>query len=256
MPRGVSEAIECAVMKARWRWSRLMTLTLLLGCGEPAENPASVATSAPAREVAEAQEDPAVDSEDRVLIAFLGDSLSAGMGVEEDEAFPMILQERLRELGWSVEVLNAGVSGDTTAGGVSRLNWILSQDPQIVVVELGANDGLRGMSVDKTEANLRQMIVRAEEAGARVLLAGMMVPPNYGAEYAERFNAVFPSLAAELDVELVPFLLSSVAAVPELNLADGIHPNPAGHLRVAETVLPHLDAMLEDLAVSDSPPAP
>jgi acyl-CoA thioesterase-1 len=191
-----------------------------------------------------------------VLIAFLGDSLSAGMGVEEDEAFPMILQERLRELGWSVEVLNAGVSGDTTAGGVSRLNWILSQDPQIVVVELGANDGLRGMSVDKTEANLRQMIVRAEEAGARVLLAGMMVPPNYGAEYAERFNAVFPSLAAELDVELVPFLLSSVAAVPELNLADGIHPNPAGHLRVAETVLPHLDAMLEDLAVSDSPPAP
>jgi acyl-CoA thioesterase-1 len=243
-------------MKARWQWSRLMILTLLLGCGEPVEKPASVATSVQPRTVSDAQESLTLDSEDRILIAFLGNSLSAGMGVEEDEAFPMIIQERLRELGWSVEVLNAGVSGDTTAGGVSRLKWILRQDPQIVVVELGANDGLRGMSVEKTEANLRQMIVGAEEAGAQVLLAGMMVPPNYGAEYAERFNAVFPRLAAELDVELVPFLLSGVAALPELNLADGIHPNPAGHLRVAETVLPHLDSMLRDLEVSDSPPDP
>jgi acyl-CoA thioesterase-1 len=233
-----------------------MILALLLGCGEPVEKPALVATSDQPREVSEAREDATLDAEDRVLIAFLGDSLSAGMGVEEDEAFPMLIQGRLRELGWSVDVLNAGVSGDTTAGGVSRLKWILRQDPQIVVVELGANDGLRGMSVEMTEANLRQMIVGAEEAGARVLLAGMMVPPNYGAEYAKRFNAVFPSLAAELDVELVPFLLRGVAAQPELNLADGIHPNPAGHLRVADTLVPYLDSMLRQLEVSDSPPDP
>lgn len=233
-----------------------MILTLLLACTEPVEEPASVEGSGQPKSSPEAQESASLDSEDRVLIAFLGNSLSAGMGVEGDEAFPMILQERLRELGWSVEVLNAGVSGDTTAGGVSRLKWILRQDPQIVVVELGANDGLRGMSVEKTEANLRQMIIGAEEAGAQVLLAGMMVPPNYGAEYAERFNAVFPSLAAELDVNLVPFLLSGVAAVPELNLADGIHPNPAGHLRVAETVLPYLESMLRDLEVSDPLPDP
>ena len=233
-----------------------MILALLLGCSESVDTVSSEAGSGPARQASEAGGSPAVDAENPILIAFLGDSLSAGMGVEEEEAFPRIVRDRLRDLGWSVEVLNAGVSGDTTAGGVSRLKWILRQNPQIVVVELGANDGLRGMSVEMTEANLRQMINGAKEHGARVLLAGMKVPPNYGAEYAEQFNALFPKLAAELEVPLVPFLLSGVAAEPELNQADGIHPNSVGHLRVAETLVPFVEAILEEMVVNGSPPGP
>ena len=156
--------------------------------------------------------------------------------------------------GWEVEVLNAGVSGDTTAGGVSRLTWLLRQEPRILVVELGANDGLRGMSVEMTEANLRAMISTAQEEGVSVLLAGMMVPPNYGPDYAHRFQRIFPKLAEELGVPLIPFLLEGVAAEPELNLSDGIHPNAAGHRRVADTVVPYLEAMLSELELSGSPP--
>ena len=231
-----------------------MILALIAGCKEPVDElPPEASPGRPGRDPG-MQESPGIDAEAEFLVAFLGDSLSAGLGVEEEQSFPRIVEARLLDLGWSVEVLNAGISGDTTAGGVSRLKWILRQDPQIVVVELGANDGLRGLSIERTEANLRQIISAAEEAGARVLLAGMMVPPNYGADYSERFNAVYPSLADELGVPLVPFLLEGVAAEPDLNQADGIHPNSAGHLRVAENVVPYLEVILEELAVRPSPP--
>lgn len=200
------------------------------------------------------KESPVADADESIRIVFLGDSLSAGMGVNEDEAFPAVVEGHLRDRGWNVQVLNAGISGDTTAGGVSRLEWILRQDPQIVVVELGANDGLRGMSVQMTQSNLKTMISKTQEAGIRVLLAGMMVPPNYGADYSERFNDVFPELAEDLEVPLVPFLLEGVAAEPDLNLNDGIHPNPAGHQRVAQTVLPYLETILKDLEASDPSP--
>jgi len=229
-------------------------MTLLLACNGPAGDPPGANGTSRSEKRSVVSESPVDDAEESIRIVFLGDSLSAGMGVNENEAFPAVVEGHLRDRGWDVQVFNAGISGDTTAGGVSRLDWILSQNPQIVVVELGANDGLRGMSVQMTEANLRAMISKTQQAGIRVLLAGMMVPPNYGADYSERFNDVFPGLAEELEVPLVPFLLEGVAAEPDLNLIDGIHPNPEGHQRVAETVLPYLETILKDLKASDSSP--
>lgn len=249
-----SEALQCRIMKMRWHGSKLLVITLLMACDQPVGSPSEVASSSRSEEIAEVTAGETDELGERISITFLGDSLSAGLGVDEDEAFPMIVERRLQDLGWNVEVTNAGVSGDTTAGGVSRLSWMLEQEPQIIVVELGANDGLRGMSVRMTQDNLRRMISTAKAAGVRVLLAGMMVPPNYGAEYAELFNGVFPSLADELGVPLVPFLLEGVAAEPELNQADGIHPNSAGHRRVAETLVPYLETILRDLELSDSSP--
>jgi acyl-CoA thioesterase-1 len=178
------------------------------------------------------------------LVVFLGDSLTAGLGLAEEEAFPAVLQRSLNEQGVSFQALNGGVSGDTTADGVSRVDWLLQQSPAVVVVELGANDALRGLSTEMTERNLRQILLRIEEAGARPLLIGMKAPPNYGSAYVDRFEAIFPRLAAELGVPLVPFLLEGVAALPDLNLPDGIHPNAAGHQRVAANVRPYLEAML------------
>lgn len=241
-------------MKVRWQGSKLLVVALLMACNQPVAGPSEVAKASRSEKGAEATASGPDDLGERIPITFLGDSLSAGLGVDEDEAFPVIVERRLRELGWKVEVTNAGVSGDTTAGGVSRLGWILRQEPQIVVLELGANDGLRGMSVEMTEANLRRMISVMKEAGVSVLLVGMMVPPNYGAEYAQRFNDVFPSLADEAGVPLVPFLLEGVAAEPELNQVDGIHPNAAGHRKVAENVVPYLETILKDLEPSDSSP--
>jgi acyl-CoA thioesterase-1 len=241
-------------MRARWQGAKLLLVVLLVACGPPVGDPSGAPNRGRSGETIEVSETRSDDLGDRILIAFLGDSLSAGLGVDEDEAFPKVVEGRLRELGWNVEVINAGVSGDTTAGGTNRVVWLLRQRPHVVVVELGANDGLRGMSIEMTESNLRRMVSTATEAGSRVLLVGMKVPPNYGSDYAQRFEAIFPSLAGELGVSLVPFLLEGVAAEPELNQADGIHPNAAGHRRVAETVEPYLEAILKGLEVSGSPP--
>ena len=144
-----------------------------------------------------------------------------------------------------IEAINAGVSGDTSAGGLERLDWLLGQAPEIVLVELGANDGLRGLPVEMTEANLLEAVRRSMDAGARVIVAGMMMPPNYGADYTRQFAAVFPRVASQTGSLLVPFLLEGVAADPDLNQADGIHPNAAGHARIAETVLPFVVDALE-----------
>jgi acyl-CoA thioesterase-1 len=186
---------------------------------------------------------------ERELVVFLGDSLTAGYGLAEDEAYPAILGRLLREEGHPIEVLNAGWSGDTTAGGLRRLDWVLSQEPSILVAELGANDGLRGLPLEHTEENLRQILRRAREAGAAPLLVGMQVPPNYGPDYAPAFTEIYPRLADELDVPLVELLLDGVGGRPELNLADGIHPTAEGHRILAHNVLPRLRAMLA------SPPA-
>lgn len=181
------------------------------------------------------------------LVVFLGDSLTAGYGLSEEEAFPTLLQEQLLAQGRAVQVVNAGVSGDTTAGGLSRLDWLLAQNPDIVVVGLGANDGLQGLSLEETKENLRLIVRRCRESRSAVLLLGMKIPPSYGADYALGFETIFPALADELQVELVPFLLEGVAADPALNLADGIHPNAMGHRRLAENVLPRLEAILQEL---------
>jgi acyl-CoA thioesterase-1 len=194
-------------------------------------------------------------AEERPLVVFLGDSLTAGFGLGEEQAYPALAGAALAAEGRPVRVVNAGVSGDTSAGGLARLDWVLRLAPDAVVVELGPNDGLRGLALDATEANLREIVERSRAAGARVLLAGMLIPPNYGPDYAGRFAAIYPRLAAELDVPLVPFLLEGVGGEPDLNLADGIHPNAAGHRRLAENVLPHLRPLVAAAGSGAGPPA-
>lgn len=189
-------------------------------------------------------------------MVFLGDSLTAGYGLEEAEGFPARVGAELGRRGVAVRVVNAGVSGDTTAGGLARLDWLLAQRPRILVVGLGANDGLRGLSLGHTEANLREIVRRARAAGVAVLLLGMRIPPNYGADYSGEFAALYPRLARELAVPLVPFLLDGVAARPELNLPDGIHPTAEGQARVAENVVPLLEPLVRHLPAQPALPAP
>ena len=179
----------------------------------------------------------------RVVVA-LGDSLTSGFGVAPDEAWPALIEARLKREGYPYRVVNAGVSGDTTAGGLRRVDWVLRNRPEVAVVALGANDGLRGLGTDAMEANLLAIVERLQTGGARVLLAGMEVPPNYGAVYARAFRGVFPDVARRTGAALMPFLLDGVAADPRLNQADGVHPNAAGHRAIAERLWPHLVALL------------
>ena len=179
----------------------------------------------------------------RVVVA-LGDSLTAGLGVAPDEAWPALIEARLRREGYPYRVVNAGVSGDTTAGGLRRVDWVLKNRPEVAVVALGANDGLRGLGTETMESNLVAIVERLRGAGARVLVAGMQVPPNYGAAYTRAFSGVFPDVARRTGSALMPFLLDGVAADPRLNLPDGIHPNAAGHRAIAEHLWPHLVALL------------
>ena len=218
-------------------------MALLLGCGEGIENQ----TREPARQNHPAgaeQFDPAGSAP---LVVYLGDSLAAGLGLGEEEAFPALVEGMLRQEGLVIRTVNAGVSGDTSAGGLSRLDWLLDQSPRVVVVELGANDGLRGLEPEMTEDNLRRIVQQSRAAGARVLLVGMKVPPNYGGDYAGRFEEVYPRLASELGVALMPFLLEDVAGDPTLNLGDGIHPNAAGQQRIAANIVPYLREILTGL---------
>jgi acyl-CoA thioesterase-1 len=179
------------------------------------------------------------------VIVILGDSLTAGLGVAPDEAYPALLEARLRREGFAYRVVNAGVSGDTTAGGLRRLDWVLRSQPDVVLVALGANDGLRAQPVTALRDNLTTIVTRLRGAGTRVVLAGMRLPPNYGAAYAGAFAGAFPSVARATSVPLLPFLLEGVAGDPALNQADGIHPNAAGHRAVAETVWRALRPLLE-----------
>jgi acyl-CoA thioesterase-1 len=179
------------------------------------------------------------------VIVILGDSLTAGLGVAPDEAYPALLEARLRREGFAYRVVNAGVSGDTTAGGLRRLDWVLRSQPDVVLVALGANDGLRAQPVTALRDNLTAIVTRLRGAGTRVVLAGMRLPPNYGAAYAGAFAGAFPSVARATSVPLLPFLLEGVAGDPVLNQADGIHPNAAGHRAVAETVWRALRPLLE-----------
>lgn len=179
------------------------------------------------------------------VIVALGDSITSGLGVAADEAYPALLEVRLRRDGYAYRVVNAGVSGDTTAGGLRRVDWVLRAQPEIVIVALGANDGLRGQPPQTTRANLEAIVMRLQTAGTRVLLAGMRMPPNYGAEFTREFEAVFPAVARRANVALLPFLLDGVAADPTLNQADGLHPNAAGHRVIADRLWPHLRPLLK-----------
>ena len=178
------------------------------------------------------------------VVVALGDSLTAGLGVGADEAYPALLQARMRREGFAYRVVNAGVSGDTSAGGLRRIDWALRLSPAVVIVALGANDGLRGQPPQALRDNLTRIIERARAAGARVLLAGMRVPPNYGDDYARAFAAVYPAVAKATGVPLAPFLLDGVAGDPRLNQADGIHPTAEGQRRIADLLWPYLEPLL------------
>ena len=182
------------------------------------------------------------------LVVFLGDSLTAGLGVSLDEAYPAHVSRLLAERGLPVRVVNGGVSGDTSAGGLERLDWYLSHRPAVVFVALGANDGLRGLPLASTAASLRAIVERSRAAGAEVVLAGMKLPPNYGPEYTRDFEAIYRDLERDLGVEVVPFLLEGVAAEPALNQPDGIHPNARGHEIIGRTVADALEPVVDRLS--------
>lgn len=180
------------------------------------------------------------------VILFYGDSLTAGYGISTEEAFPALVEKKIRQKGKNWKVINAGLSGETSAGGLSRIDWILRQPVDILVLELGANDGLRGLPLDQTKKNLQAIIdkVKAKNPAVKIVIAGMMVPPNMGNEYSSGFKKIFPELAKRNNALLIPFLLEGVGGVEKLNQPDRIHPNAEGHRIVAENVYQVIEELL------------
>ncbi|HEX8139617.1 MAG TPA: arylesterase [Pyrinomonadaceae bacterium] len=215
----------------------LMMLTLASCAGQGQRNAPSATAQSPTPAASPAQSLPKI-------VAF-GDSLTAGLGLKESESYPSLLQKRLDDEGYKYEVVNAGVSGDTSAGGVRRLDWALEGDVRFLILELGANDLLRGQPVGEMKKNLSEMIERAQQRGVKVLLAGMYAPTNTGADYQREVQAAFQTLAREHNVTLIPFFLDRVAGIETLNQSDGIHPNAEGTKIVAATVYESLRPLLE-----------
>ena len=210
----------------------VLVIGLLTGCGNNTEKP-NDATKQKREQLPSSP-----NKEKAKTIVFYGNSLTAGYGVDPSEAFPALVQEKIDSLQLPYKVVNAGLSGETTAGGKGRIDWILRQPVNIFVLELGGNDGLRGIPIAETARNLQAIIDRVKEKypDARIILAGMQVPPNMGRNYATAFKIVFQQLAAKNNLDLIPFLLENVGGISHLNQADGIHPNPEGHKIVAENV--------------------
>lgn len=184
--------------------------------------------------------------QEKRTIVFLGDSLSAGSGVKPQQAFPALVQEKIRERGLPFEVVNAGLGGDTTAGGVRRIDWLLQRKMDVLVLELGGNDGLRGLPVRSIKANLQTMIdkAKAKNPEVKIVIAGMQMPPNVGPQYREEFRQVFFDVAKENNAVMIPFLLEGVGGLREFNQPDLIHPNPEGHKIVADVVWKTLESLL------------
>jgi acyl-CoA thioesterase I len=185
-------------------------------------------------------------------ILFLGDSITAGYGLDLDQAYPGIIAKKIAAKGWNFKVVNAGQSGDTTAGGLARLDWVLQNRVDVLVLELGANDGLRGLSVEAMKKNLQAIIDRTKQRNpqARIIIAGMKVPPNMGGDYGRKFEAVFADLAKKNNAPLIPFILEGVGGTSELNLPDGIHPTAKGHEIVAANVWKVLEPLLRSIVAS------
>jgi acyl-CoA thioesterase I len=220
----------------------LLSMSLLCGaCGSREDAPAPAAEPAAA---ASAAASTAPDA-GKPRIVFLGDSLTAGLGLSAEQAYPSLLQQRLDGEGLSYEVINAGVSGDTSAGGLSRLDWALGGEVRVLVVALGANDGLRGLPTEQLKRNLSDIVRRAQARHITVVLAGMEAPPNYGRDYAQAFHQIYPSVAKEYRVALVPFLLQGVGGVARLNQRDGIHPTAEGARILADNVWTVLAPIVE-----------
>lgn len=228
-------------------------ISVALGaCGSPG-SPRDKPHGRPSRlaAVESARADKARDKGPRIVV--LGDSLTAGLGLQVEEAYPALLQQRLEASGYALDVVNAGVSGDTTAGGLRRLTGVIDGDVRLLIVALGGNDGLRGLPVGQMKQNVSEIIKRATDRDIRVLLVGMEAPPNFGAAYTAEFRQAFLDLEAEHDLVLVPFLLEGVAGVPELNQPDHIHPNAEGAKRIAAHLWTALASMLAEVTDVQTP---
>jgi acyl-CoA thioesterase-1 len=212
----------------------ILMLLVATACGESADKKANATSES------ETTESTITSTNKSKTLLFFGDSLTAGMGLETEEAFPALIQQKIDSLNMPYEVINAGLSGETTAGGKNRITWVLNQNVDVFVLELGANDGLRGIPVTETRANLQAIIdiVKAKNPNTKIILAGMQIPPNMGQDYTGEFKNLFPELAAKNNIPLIPFLLENVAGIPDLNQPDGIHPTAEGHTIIAETIWP------------------
>lgn len=205
----------------------------LVSCGDkPKENKSSQETLTDVSQVEK------VNEEDQKVILFFGTSLTAGLGVDLEEAYPALIQQKIDSLQMPYNVINAGLSGETTSSGKNRLDWVLNQKVDIFVLELGANDGLRGVPLSETRKNLQAIVdeVRNENEETTIIVAGMEIPPNMGPEYTTEFRNLFPDLAAKNELKLLPFLLENVGGIPELNQQDGIHPTAEGQKIIAQNV--------------------
>ena len=238
----------------------LAVVLFVAGCGQDRSNSSS---SPPPPDTATAQTTsrasspsaPDTTAEKGLRVLVLGNSIAAGLGVSSEAAFPARLQRKVDSLGWNVTVQNAGVSGETTAGGRSRIGWLLNEEVDVLVLELGGNDGLRGVDLTSTKQNLQAIIdtTLAAYPESRVLLAGMQIPPNLGPEYTKKFRALYPTVAEQYDrVTLIPFVLQDVATVDSLMQSDGIHPTAAGHRVVARNVWQQLRPLLERMRTKEA----
>ncbi|WP_026809249.1 arylesterase [Arenibacter latericius] len=221
----------------------LFILTLLMSCGEKSQKNVSKDSIQSEQETLKT-----TPTEDNRIILFYGNSLTAGMGLDPNEAFPALIQEKLDTLGLPYKVINAGLSGETTASGKNRISWVLKQKVDVFVLELGANDGLRGIPLVETKKNLQDIIdvVKTENPNTIIILAGMQIPPNMGPEYTTEFKNIFPQLASENNLMLIPFLLENVAGIPELNQADGIHPTAEGQQIIAKNIWPIINKAISN----------
>jgi acyl-CoA thioesterase-1 len=222
-------------------------VAILMSCQAKHENPSQVAPTSPEKDKITSPADEPMNNTAKKNILFFGNSLTAGYGLDEQEAFPALIQRRIDSLGLQYNVINAGLSGETSSGGDNRIDWVLNQTPDIFVLELGANDMLRGLDLKETEKHLSSILqkVKAKNPQARMIIAGMMAPPNMGKEYTGKFAALYPALAKKYNAQLIPFFLEGVAAKPELNLPDGKHPNAEGQKIVMENVWKVLGPLLQ-----------
>jgi acyl-CoA thioesterase-1 len=238
-------------MSTRSVWLKILVPTLfIIGCQADERNsapPAEDGGGAPASAESPARTAPAGD---RKVVLFVGTSLTAALGLEPEQGFPARVQEKIDAAGLPFEVVNAGVSGETSTGARARMGWLLNQPFDVLVLETGANDMLRGTRLDRLRGNIEAIVdtVRRVRPDARIVLTGMLASPNLGADYGREFSAVYTEVARADSLPLVPFLLEGVAAVPEMNLGDGIHPNERGHRRVADNVWKVLEPVLRQEA--------